>query len=459
MKRTLYIRRFLPLVLILTGHAFLAGPLRGQDRPPERQIRSYIPPDQLVSFLPSTPFDRFVEFLNPIFQRVTGKQLIDPDSRTQPIGISIAGVHFLDALELVLQYNGLIYRETDRYFMIEQAPQQQFIVDAPQATALTEGGNQVAAQGISVPADLGTREVQINAILFELDHTRAKDIGINWSVFLGGASSGQGGGNSGGGTGGSSASGEGDKSFFLKTDELFSGIKDVVITPDKLNFSDLNEFFRYAEAEGAGETVASPSVTVQSGEKGRIQIGTDVPVQVRDFAGNTVTQFFSTGIIVDVTPTLIEQALGDSADAPIVDFIHLDVRVEKSGSTPSASGPVINRNSALTQVLLLDGEQTIIGGLYSTDETISRTGIPILKEIPLLKYIFSREQKSKTQKELLIVLQANLREPLELRAERPFREDLLNRRRDEIRESLIRFNRELGKKTKPIDKYTEKGKE
>ncbi|MEZ4699542.1 MAG: hypothetical protein R2834_04365 [Rhodothermales bacterium] len=57
---------------------------------------------------------------------------------------------------------------------------------------------------------------------------------------------------------------------------------------------------RAFEQEGLGETI-SPTVTVQSGQKGNIQIGSDVPVQQRDFASNTITQFFSTGIIIDVT--------------------------------------------------------------------------------------------------------------------------------------------------------------
>ena len=48
----------------------------------QRQVRAYIPPDQLVSFLPSTPFDRFTDYLNPIFERVTGKSLVDPDCAT-----------------------------------------------------------------------------------------------------------------------------------------------------------------------------------------------------------------------------------------------------------------------------------------------------------------------------------------------------------------------------------------
>jgi len=454
----------LGLILVAASHT----PTRAQDLPPQRQIRTYVPPDQLVSFLPSTPFDRFVDFLNPIFTRVTGKQLIDPDSRNQPIGISIAGMQFIDALELVLQYNRLRYRETDRYFIVEKAPEGPAVVlDADQAAGRDKsstGG--IAVQGKDLPATLNTREIQINAILFELDHTRARDMGINWSVFLGssgsgGSGSGSGsGGSTGGGTGGTA--GKGTRDFVLNTKKLFSGVDNVLEAPDQINFKDLNEFFRLAEQQGLGQTVASPSVTVQSGEKGRIQIGTDVPVQVRDFAGNTVTQFFSTGIIVDVTPTLIAQAIADTLNSPMLDFIHLDVRVEKSGSTPSAAGPVIDRNSANTQVLLLNGEQTVIGGLYSTDKVASRTGIPILKDLPPwffgLRYIFGRTQKSTTQKELLIVLQARVLDTLEERSERPLRNNLLKEQRRMIQNALQQFNQKVQRDTPNMKRYREDSK-
>ena len=66
--------------------------------------------------------DRFIEFVNPIFQRVTGKQVIDPDARQDPIGIAITSSHFFDALEFVLNLKGLTYRENDRYYIVEEAP-------------------------------------------------------------------------------------------------------------------------------------------------------------------------------------------------------------------------------------------------------------------------------------------------------------------------------------------------
>jgi type IV pilus assembly protein PilQ len=426
------------VVALSAGLPKLAG---AQDRPPQRQIRAYIPPDQLVSFLPSTPFDRFLEFVDPIFQRVTGKQVVDPEGRSNPIGVSIASMHFLDAFELVLQFNGLVYRETDRFFIVEQAP-------AGEVGAVGAGAPAMQARSELLPANKDTREIQINAILFELNHSRVRDTGLNWSVFTGSQQSGQGG-TSGGSGGGSTGQQSGARvEFYLKTEDIFDGVDDIIRAPEEIRFSDLRQFLQFAETEGVGETIAQPQVAVQSGEKGTIQIGSDVPVQVRDFAGNTVTQFFSTGIIIDVTPTLIREAVADTAGAPVIEFVHLDIKVEKSGSRPSLAGLIIDRNTANTQVLLLDGEQTVIGGLYSTEETRSRAGVPFLKDLPPwffgIRYLFGKTQRTTNQKELLIVLQAELMDPLDTRSRRRGQIDLLEQDRLNKEEILKRFNRRVG---------------
>jgi Flp pilus assembly secretin CpaC len=422
-----FVRRSAPVLLVCLMFFPLAiGTVQAQDRPPQRVMRTYVPPDQIVSFLPNTPFDQFVEFINPIFKRVLGKEVIEPEGRSSGIGVSIAGMHFFDAFDLVLQQHGLVYRETDRYFMVQQATAQQF---ASGAGAQPGRGGLAQAGQREGPANIHTREVQISAILFEVNVSRAREIGVNWQALFGTRS----------GTGGAGQSG-----FALKTEDLFSPLSEYMVAPGQLDFTTLLEMFRFMETNGIGETVANPSVTVQSGNKGRIQIGSDVPVQTRDFSGNTITQFFSTGIIIDVTPTLISEPLSDTLGAALLDFIHLDIGVEKSGSRPSTAGVVIDRNKADTRVVLLNGEQTVIGGLYSTEEIQNRRGIPGLKDLPGwffgLRYVFGFTERIVAQKELVIVLQANLVDPLTERANNPFRQNLIDERRQQMERELQRVD-------------------
>jgi type IV pilus assembly protein PilQ len=446
-----------PGVLALLATLGLAVPVQAQDQPPQRVIRTYIPPDQLVSFLPSTPFDRFVEFMNPIFLRVTGKEIVDPETRTEAIGISISGMHFLDAFEVVLDYKGLRYRETEKHFLIEVVPPNAPGVVDSDAARVDGAGATVSggATQIALPATIGSREIEINAILFELNHTRLRELGVDWAPIVGQQQQ-QGGQGGGGGDfgGGEQANRQGIR-LFLKTEDFFDNLGELLQGPSVIDFAQLNRLFRLVETYGAGQTIAQPHLTVQSEKKGRIQIGSDVPVQTRDFSGNTITQFFSTGIIIDVTPTLVETPVADTADAPVAPFIHLDVKVEKSGSRPSTAGLIIDRTQANTQSLLLDGEQTIIGGLYSTEEAFSTGGIPLLRSLPLLKYIFGKRVKTVNQKELLIVLQARLKEPLDFRMAQPFEDDLLNTNRQMIQDALRRFNEQVSREMPKPTEYTD----
>ena len=80
-----------------------------------------------------------------------------------------------------------------------------------------------------------------------------------------------------------------------------------------------------------------------------------------------------------------------------VPFIHMNVDVERSSVTPGAVSTIINKTKAKTNLLLLDGEETIIGGLYNNETTTVRTGVPFLKDLPWyvfgLRYLFGYDKE------------------------------------------------------------------
>lgn len=427
----------------------IAPPATGQERPDRRKTRTDISPELLVSFERDTPLNQFIEIINPIFEREQGKRVVDPENRSTPIGVLVSGMHYLDALQKVLEANGLTYRETETVFLVRESSTGQTQEAAPEDTTGTP------------PATVETREIRINAVLFNLNLTKVRNRGLRWDEILGSTQGGQGGGGQGGGgqsgggqSGGGGTGGQGGQqqgTFSIKTDNLFESVDNVLQAPEQIQLSQFRRFLNLIEQDNMGRTVANPQVTVQNREQGQIQIGQDVPIQTTDFAGNTVTEFVSTGIIIDVTPTLLSQAVADTAGAPVLDFVHMDIKVEDSNSQPSPAGTIINRNQADTQILLLDGESTAIGGLISTQQTTSRSGVPVLKDLPGwffgLRYIFGTEQKNVTKRELLIVLQAEVVEPLRARAQEDLRDDLIDQRRRNAREAL----RRLG------ERYEEKG--
>ena len=404
-------------------------------------VRGYVPPGELVSFPASTPMDQFLRLVNPTFFRVTGKRVVDPIDRQDPIGVALNGVHFIDAFELVLDRSGLDFSESDGYF----------IVTEPTPVAVTSDGQVMGAIGAAaplanpaaeLPATADTREIRIDAIIFELNTSRSREVGTNWAALFGQAA-GQNNSGSGGGDGEQAGNAAIRPTFYVDGESFFDALDGFLeVSSDRIELSFLLNLFRYLEQEGFGQTIAAPFTTVQSGETAKIQSGQDIPINLRDFSGNTVSSFVSTGVIINALPTLIV----DEREGAPVEFIHLDVNVEKSSGTPSAFGIAINKNSTTTQIPLLSGEMRAIGGLTSQEESFTRNGVPILKDIPILKYLFSYKQKQVTKKELIVVLQARVVDDLRTRQTGDLPRSIIRQERDDLRERMDTFNGGAGER-------------
>jgi type IV pilus assembly protein PilQ len=117
-----------------------------------------------------------------------------------------------------------------------------------------------------------------------------------------------------------------------------------------------------------------------------------------------VERFYSTGTIIRVTPYIFEE---DGKN-----YILIDLEAERSNAIPGQISTEIKKTKAKTDVLLVDGEETVIGGLYITEEKNERSGIPILKDLPWwvlgIRYLTGFDKKTYSKKELIIVLKAKL---------------------------------------------------
>ena len=89
-----------------------------------------------------------------------------------------------------------------------------------------------------------------------------------------------------------------------------------------------------------------------------------------------------------------------------------------------------------------------VRGLYTTDETVSRRGLPFLKDLPGwffgIKYLVSTEQKTSIRRELVILLRAKLIEPIRERSVRSFDQELLERWRRKVEEDIKGLSEKCG---------------
>ena len=335
--------------------------------------------EEVISLSRSMTFEQTIPIFYELSKKYLGKILITDLQLSGPINVDINKMYWLDALELILRAHNLWYEEWPDYLKI-----------VVPAGAVKE--KELPPDAITV----NSREVIISAIFFEADGTKIRQYGFNWQIFR---------------EGDPAVNGDPTVSANMTAATDRQTLFEAEINPN-LDFGDILATFRAYESNQMGEVVANPQVSVRSGVKGRIQVGSDVAYTTKDFSGNTVTQFFSTGSIVDVTPLVMVQ---DS-----ITFIHLDLKIERSSTaTAGAGGLEIKKSQAATSLLMLDGEETIIGGLYITDESKGREGVPFLKDIPWwffgLRYLFGYETNNLIKKELLIVIKADLVPTLEER--------------------------------------------
>ena len=64
----------------------------------------------------------------------------------------------------------------------------------------------------------------------------------------------------------------------------------------------------------------------------------------------------------------------------------------------------IKENTLMSVVKLRNNDTLILGGLITNEDGLKVNGVPILKEIPLIKYLFSSKEKRTEKKELVFVI-------------------------------------------------------
>jgi type IV pilus assembly protein PilQ len=390
----------------------------------ERRFKDYNNPDELVTMSESLPFNQAVELLSKVSEGITGKRIVSTVQKTEPIGVEIVNMPYDKALLIIVQYSNLVFEEKQDIIVIKSKEAEE-------------------ERSAETYASIDSREVKISAVFFEMDVQKSKKVGIDWKILLSGNSTdiasllrtqtentqSTGGSEGGGGTTKSALQPE----FNLGIGSDFSLGN---------SFGQATAVFRFFENEGLGEIISSPSIIVRDKSKGSIQVGSDFSVRTRDFAGNTVEKFFPTGTIIDVTPYIHnEEGL---------DYILLDIIVERSSFQQSETTTEIRKTNATTQVVMLDGEETVLGGLFVNEEAVVRNGIPFLKDLPWwvfgIRYLTGSDETVTRKKELIILLKAELVPTLKERFAHPDTKNLIQSqiKRDRERIKYYKLNESIG---------------
>src|SRR5262245_52117495 len=153
--------------------------------------------------------------------------------------------------------------------------------------------------------------------------------------------------------------------------------------------------------------IQNPSVRATDGKLATIRIGSQVPIASGSFqpafVGATGTpvvnfQFVDVGVNLDITPRVL-------LNREISMTVQVQVRaVSDFRDVGGVSQPVLTNRQIQHEIRLVEGETNILGGLITDNEATSLNGLPGLKNIPILRYLFSQERKSRDQTEIIILL-------------------------------------------------------
>jgi len=149
------------------------------------------------------------------------------------------------------------------------------------------------------------------------------------------------------------------------------------------------------EQDGQLRTISRPRVVTMDNKEAKIEDGESVPFETTSASG-TSTIFIDANLSLTVTPHI-------TPDGSVL----MKIKASKNsiGTFTTSSGePSIVKKEASTEVLVSDGETTVIGGIISSDSNHTNSGIPYLKDIPLVGKIFQSKSTKESQKELLIFI-------------------------------------------------------
>lgn len=160
---------------------------------------------------------------------------------------------------------------------------------------------------------------------------------------------------------------------------------------------------RALAADDRLNVLSTPRILASNNQEARILIGSEVPfVQVSSFGGVTNTvlqtvQFRDVGLELIVIPRINQDR-----------EVTLEILQQNSSLSSTSFGnidaPLITSRQAETSLVVGDRRTVVLGGLIETERRVRESGIPLLKDIPVLGNLFKSVERSSMKTELIITL-------------------------------------------------------
>jgi len=246
--------------------------------------------------------------------------------------------------------------------------------------------------------DIPTPQVLIEAKIVEISKSFTQELGIQWGLTGEVISSAPGSLAINGSTNANTAA---DGSAFLvdlrqSTDIAAGSVSGFdLLLGGLLPGLDLNVRLEALEKQGKGRILSSPKVTTADNKEARIRSGKQIPYQVTSAEGNSI-QFVDAELSLTVTP----HVTSDNSVYMVIDATKNAADFTQLVGTV----PTITTKETHTEVLVGNGDTTVLGGIYESASTENKKAVPFLSKIPLLGFLFKSFADSDVITELLVFI-------------------------------------------------------
>ncbi len=264
------------------------------------------------------------------------------------------------------------------------------------------------------------RQITIEAKIIEVELTDASSIGINWTNVLknfnltGAIEFGS------QALGGQIypyifADGNGPVTFEdgSYTDRSYDPTR--FVSKVRMNQAAFSVFLNALQEEGETKVLSNPKISVMNGQPALITVGRNVTYidnieSDRDTETGVITFTVNTervlsGLGMALTATIIEDDEVIMNLVPVTSELQEPIEYRTVGDSGGIVGlPIINIREMSTTVKVKNGEMLVIGGLISDEKDEIGEFLPVLGNVPLLKYLFGHEEKVHNKRELIILL-------------------------------------------------------
>jgi len=172
-----------------------------------------------------------------------------------------------------------------------------------------------------------------------------------------------------------------------------------VIYSTALGNFDFTTFLDALQEVSLLDVQAEPSLTILNNREALLVSGSQVPfVPTAGGAGGGLigivnVERVQTGVTLRVTPSVTNNRQ-----------VMMRVETINSGATFGPNGVLIDNNSSRSELLVPDGQTVVIGGLTQTTVQLSKSGIPLLVDLPLIGRLFGVTSRTETRRDLLILI-------------------------------------------------------